>query len=478
MGPWSHQLPPEPKPSPGARSAHGILRLSRDRSAKFLNRGSVFLLNGHEHLSFVAGARLLYAFIPVRATMRRTLFEPAHTAEANGRVLTDFYPAKTWLLFPLMVLLAGSMLPTRCWSVAPDAEGLTNTVQVRSLTMSEAQAQAPVIIHGAVTYYDGVANILFVQDPTGGIRVRSDRLAAPGLRQGKFVQVRGRTGVEGKAAVIVAESLVVLSNAVAFSSKHISLAQMATGQENSQWVSITGVVQAISIARQQRRLTMEISDGQETILAHIPGFSASNAAPVHLIHAQARLRGVAQARLGTPTAGIFIGKRPWVGDQLFVPSLKEVMVVQHAPLNVATRLIRPINSLLELQRDDEAVHVVKIAGTVTLTSETQYVYIQDHTAGLMVELVGQPQVRPGQRIEVIGFPELSGRSPCLSQGQITHVSEAAPVSPLKTTVRETVQGRWDGQLVKLEADVIASLPRSTPPHFLLLQRDGIIFETK
>jgi hypothetical protein len=81
----------------------------------------------------------------------------------------------------------------------------------------------------------------------------------------------------------------------------------------------------------------------------------------------------------------------------------------------------------------------------------------------------------GQRIEVVGFPDLSGYSPRLSQAQITHVSEAAPVTPLRTTVKETAQGRWDSQLVKLEADVVASLPRRTPPHFLLLQRDGIIF---
>jgi PAS domain S-box-containing protein len=370
------------------------------------------------------------------------------------------------------------MLSSPVWSAAPDPEALTNIVQVRKLSAEEAERRLPVVIYGAVTYFDSVANVLFVQDATGGISVRSDRFEAPGLRQGKYIQVRGRTGVERQASVIRADSLMVLSNAAAFSSKHISLERMATGKEDSQWVSVTGVVQAISIARQQRRLTMEISDGKETILAHIPGFSASNAPPVHLIHSQARVRGVAQARSGAPVNGIFIGRRPWVGDQLFVPSVKEITVVQHAPVNVATRLIRPINSLLELQRDDDAVHVVKVAGVVTLVSETQHVYIQDHTAGLMVEITGQPQIRPGQRIEVVGFPDLSSYSPRLLQAQVTHVSEAAAVTPLRTTVRETALGRFDGQLVKLEADVVASLPRRTPPHFLLLQRDGIIFEAK
>jgi PAS domain S-box-containing protein len=382
-------------------------------------------------------------------------------------------------------MAAGWMLSATCLFAAPEPEALTNVVQVRNLSIDEAQRQLPVVIQGTATYFDGVANILFVQDPTGGISVRggreSDQLTAPGLRQGKFIQVRGRTGVDRQAPVVRAESLVVLSNAAPFSSKHISLEHMVTGKENDQWVSITGVVQTIFIARQQRRLTMEISDGTQTVLAHVPGFSASNTPPAELFHSQIRVRGVAQARAGIARSGangIFIGKRPSAGDQLFVPSLKEVTVLQHAPVNVATASIRPISSLLELQRDDDAVHVVKVAGVVTFVSESPYFYIQDYTAGLMVEVAGRPEVRPGHRIEVVGIPNVSGYSPRISQAQITHVSEATPLTPLRTTVKETAQGRHDGQLVTLEAEVVVSLPRRTPPNFLLLQRDGIIFEAK
>src|SRR6185503_12892576 len=127
---------------------------------------------------------------------------------------------------------------------------------------------------------------------------------------------------------------------------------------------------------------------------------------------------------GPVIPGIFMGKRPWAGDQLFVPNLKEFTVVQHDPLNVATRLIRPINSLLELQRDDEALHVVKVAGIVTLVSESQHLYIQDHTGGLLVEVANHPDAKPGQRVEVVGIPDVSGYSPRLRQAQITQVSEA------------------------------------------------------
>jgi PAS domain S-box-containing protein len=410
--------------------------------------------------------------------MRSALLGPAHNAEANGGAPTDFRRARRWRRLPVGIVAAGLILSTPCLPAAPDSEALTNVVQVRSLSVDEAQRQLPVVIHGAVTYFDSAANVLFVQDHTGGIGVQGDRLAAPGLRRGKFIQVRGRTGVDRQAPVIRADSAVVLSNAAPLSSKHISIERMATGHEDSQWVSITGVVQSMFMTPQQRRLTMEISDGKETIRAHILGFSASNVAPAHLYHAQARVRGVAQARSSAAVTGIFTGKRRWVGDQLLVPSLKEVTVVQHAPLNAATKLIRPINSLLEVQRDDEALHVVKVAGVVTLASDKQHLYIQDRTGGLLVEMAGQPEARPGQRVEVVGLPDVGGYSPRLRQAQITHVSEAGPVTPLRTTVRETAQGRWDGQLVKLEAEVVASVPRRTPPHFLLLQRDGIVFEAQ
>ena len=366
------------------------------------------------------------------------------------------------------------ILSTSCLSAATaNSEILTNIGQIRKLSVDDAKRQLPVVIHGAVTYFDSVAQILFVQDPAGGgISVQGEQLTAPGLRQGKFIQVRGRTGVDGQLPVIRAEGLLVLSNASSFPSKHISLERMATGQEDSQWVSVTGVVQGLSIERPLRRLAMEISDGKETIHTYIPGFSSSNPVPTRLMHTQVRVRGVAQARSGAAIRGVSVGNR------LFTPSIKEVTVVQHSHLDGVPKVIRPIKSLLGLDRDDDTMHVVKVAGIVTLASQTQHFYMQDHTGGLMVELASQPDVKPGQRVEVVGFPDFSGYSPRLSQAQVTHRSEATPVTPLRTTVKDTVQGRLDAQLVKLEAVVVAALPRRIPPNSLLLQRDGIIFEAK
>jgi PAS domain S-box-containing protein len=371
-------------------------------------------------------------------------------------------------------MAAGWMLSTPCLPAAPEPTPLTNVVQVRKLSLDAAQLQRPVLIHGAITYYDGGSNILFVQDATGGIAVQGEQLTTPSLRQGKFIQVRGRTAVDRKMPVIRADSLLVLSNAPSFSSKHISLERMVTGEENSQWVSTTGVVQGIVIGRSRQGVTMEISDGKETIRAYIPGLS-TNAAMTQFLHEQVRVKGVAQAGSGTRTA--YGGKNPST-DQLFVPSLREVNIVQSSQLSGVPRVILPIKNLMQLARDDGVVHVVKVAGVVTLGSKAQHVYIQDYTAGLLVDLPGRPEVRPGQRIEVIGIPDLNGYSPRLSEAQIAHVSEAAPVIPLITTVREAALGRLDAQLVKIEADVVASLPRKTLPNSLLLQRDGIIFEAK
>jgi hypothetical protein len=222
--------------------------------------------------------------------MRSTLLGPAHKTESNGGAPTDFRPARTWRPFSLGIVAAGLILSTPRLPAAPnsDSEALTNVVQVRSLSIDESQQELPVVIHGAVTYFDKAANVLFVQDHTGGIGVQGDRLAAPGLRQGKFIRVRGRTGVDRQAPVIRADSTVVLSNAPPLSSRPISIERLASGQEDGQWVSITGVVQSMSITRQQRSLTIEISDGKETIRAHIPGFSTSNVPPAHLYRTQAR----------------------------------------------------------------------------------------------------------------------------------------------------------------------------------------------
>jgi len=168
--------------------------------------------------------------------MRSALPRPTHYAKANSSASIDARRARRWIPFPVAIVGAAWLCSTDALPAGADAEVLTNVVQVRTLSAEQAQRQLPVFIHGAVTYFDSAAKILFVQDYTGGIAVQGDRFAPPGLRQGKFVRVWGRTGVDGQVPVIRAESAVVLSNAAPFSSKHISLERMATGQEDAQWV--------------------------------------------------------------------------------------------------------------------------------------------------------------------------------------------------------------------------------------------------
>jgi signal transduction histidine kinase len=350
-------------------------------------------------------------------------------------------------------------LPADAAAAGPDEQAdalLTSIHQIRQLGSDKLSQKPKIRLRGVVTDLYGT----YIEDETGGIELlfRPDQSdLAPTL--GNYIAVEGFADwVDGDVAVHV-ESVKSLGKGSLPSAKPSSWNELSSGHGVDQWVEIEGVVHA--------------SDGSHVLLdcegeqALATIRSAPAPAVDNLVDAVVRMRGV-----GT----IARDQHQVRGITLIVPSLDYVEVVQ-APVEPLALPTRNISSLLHGYGTKSLRRRVKIEGVLTLQDGDQY-FLQDGTGSAMViakqsivltraghwvfwqSTQGQPtsanyQMQPGDRIEVVGFPELRGYSPLLTEAQFHRVGSSAPVAPVQTDANGIFAGNLDSTLVSLEGVLLS-----------------------
>ena len=174
------------------------------------------------------------------------------------------------------------------------------------------------------------------------------------------------------------------------------------GTEDTKWVEVEGIVNAISVAEKQSWLELDVAVLNDHFTAHIPGYTATNSLPTWLIDARVKLQGVVQT---LPNR-----RGPALGFEMFVPSMDSIDVIRESPKEPFSLPTRAINTVLQADSHTPPGHRVKVHGVVTLQWSDRQIYLQDDTGGIAVELVSPLSLAPGSRLDVIGFPKMSGYS--------------------------------------------------------------------
>ncbi|MGC3957797.1 MAG: ATP-binding protein [Verrucomicrobiota bacterium] len=187
----------------------------------------------------------------------------------------------------------------------------------------------------------------------------------------------------------------------------------------------------------------------------------------NLVDAAVRVRGVGVTALDD--------RGRIQGIHLLIPSLEHVDVIE-PPANPETLPIRPIGSLLGLSGPRESYHRVKVEGVVTL-QENQKFFLQDANGAALAILKEEVvldarfgrsrwlfwrtqqtnapvradlRFSPGDKVELVGFPETRSYSPALTEVAVRKISGGNPVKPYEATVNGINDGRADSQLVAVE----------------------------
>ena len=145
---------------------------------------------------------------------------------------------------------------------------LTSASQVRQLSPAQVKLGVPVRMLGIVTYADRLSSDCFIQDSSGGVRVRFASGQIPPAA-GLKVEVSGVAAAGGSAPTILAARATVLDVARLPASVSISPAQLADAVYRYKRVAVPGVVQSISSDR-PGLVSVEIGVQGATIRAKVP----------------------------------------------------------------------------------------------------------------------------------------------------------------------------------------------------------------
>jgi signal transduction histidine kinase len=342
----------------------------------------------------------------------------------------------------LLLPLAAILLPL---SLALSAETapvlLTNTAQVFSLPQPQVEdGKTPVRIRGIVTYYEpGV--LLFVQDATAGVFVYYS--GAPlRVQAGQNLEVTGVVAPGLYSPIISSPKFQPLESGSSILPRPVSLAEIDLGGLDAQWVEFTGVVRGLTPLPDRLGLELAVPPHRITVwVTQREGYERT-----HLVGSYVRVRGV--------VAGSYDNRR-LAAFRVCANKLSDVTILQEATENPFAEPLLSIRELRGRQARSLIPGRVRTKGIVTLCWRDRVLFIQDSNAGLEVqsmESVGD--LRPGDAVEVVGFPGPVLGSPTLEDALIRKVATGPVPKAVHISTEDLCHGDYCQELVEIEAELL------------------------
>jgi signal transduction histidine kinase len=329
---------------------------------------------------------------------------------------------------------------------------LRQIAQIRNLPANEAARGYPVNIRGVLTYADPDSFDLFIQDSSGGIFVAVNREKFESIPAAlQLVEITGYTGPGDYAPVIEAEQLRVLGEAALPNPKSATIPVLMTGAEDSQWISLNGVVRSQTVL--DDTTTLSLATGDSTVTVLVPD-TIKHPAPRNFVDAWVEVRGVC--------ATVFDNHRHLQAIRLDVPNWDEVRTWSVGAEDPFALAVRPVNQLLEFHAGDEGFHRAHVRGTVLLCRTDGSFYLQDATGGILVQAQATPGlIKTGQILDVAGFPSIVNKWPVLQEAIVRVAAEKSTLTPAFVPPESLLSQTLYGTLIRLQARVIGHVTGAT-----------------
>lgn len=352
-------------------------------------------------------------------------------------------------------LKAGVLAPTNVIQKAED---------IRDLTVAQASQHYPVKLQGVITFYDTNLFMRFIQDETAGIYFFPFIATnGPALAAGQLVELEGTTDPGEYAPVVQPGQIKVLSTGTFPPARPVTYQELASGEEDSQFVDVQGVVRAVDFDPQTKYYSLEIETGCGRVTALVAKLPVKTRDL--LVDSAVRIHGVCATR--------FTSRRQLFDIRLLLPRPTDLVVELPAPQKPFAAPLRPISQVLQFAPHSPLGHRVKVEGTV-IYAQDQTLYIENETDGLYVRTKQADSVIPGDRVEVLGFPAQGEYTPLLQDAIFRKIGSVAMPLPQTITADEALKGTCDSRLVRIEATIL-DRGRQSPDEFLALESDGCIF---
>jgi Signal transduction histidine kinase len=390
-----------------------------------------------------------------------------------------FLSGTTWLVLLMLFMVNNKVCPA---ATQPQVTPFQNAAAILALSEDQADRHDPATIRGIVT---GVTDYgLFIQDKTAGIW--AEWKGTHNFVPGDVVEVNGRTGPGLFSPVVEPSSIVKVGHSTLPKPKRITLKQLLTGNEDSQYVEVEGTIRSVWIRPEvapAQRVWLNLALDGRTIRATLPSKDAT--AANKLIGARIRFTGNAACSKNL--------NRQFTSVLLTASSIKNVTVIKQPPEDLFSVPRLPIARLLQYRSENDPDERVKVSGIVTYNRPGDYLIVEENNRALLVKSYQSNRVTLGDRIEVAGFPTPAPSGPFLDDAVIRLVGRGEMPQPASVSITDLSSGKLNYTFVTIEGKLLqrvyepsrevllidvektllrAELDNSTTPDLLKRVREG------
>lgn len=332
-----------------------------------------------------------------------------------------------------------------------EAGTLTRVLDIRTLAPDVAETGVPVHVRAVVGFIESSGTV-FIQDDTAGTHLRMPLRKGPRVAVGDRLEVRGKTFPGLYIPGIQEVELSITGHGPPPVAVPASYDDLAGGRYHYQRVVVEGLGRTLA-PLDENRSVLRLALGARVIEVRVDAPLTS--APVI---EDARLRITALA------AGGINDRRQLVFPYLRVAGWEDVAVTEPAR-SVEELPVTPVANLLRYGTADQALHRVRVRGTVLAALPDGRLFVRDEkpefkdevpvVRALAIRLSEPAALEPGATVEAAGFPAMERFSAILVDARLLPPSAPpAPAlvpEPVPLTSATLLQGRNDCDLVTLPA---------------------------
>lgn len=315
-----------------------------------------------------------------------------------------------WLLF--FLCLAPALLH------GDEPRAITSIGALRRLPPEQAAHALPVHVRGVITRC--THDEIYLQEGSDAVFVRPDpkrELYLPG----DYVDIIGVTSEGHFLPIVIETASHRIDHRTLPTPIRANYDDLASGRLDCCWVEITGVVRTFEPHYSGGTVCRLSTDG--TVLQIEVG-NFTGAAPVQLIGATIRVRGVA--------GGLKNHQRQIVQPIVWVTPTADTFEVETSPpADLFGLTAQPVATLLSFPDTARPATVSKIAGQVTWAESPTHLFIRDASDSVEIRLQAPCLVRVGDDVQVAGFAEHGTIKPVLVDAFARVTGHRAPPPPIR-----------------------------------------------
>jgi len=320
---------------------------------------------------------------------------------------------------------------------------LTRVVDVRSLSVAEAEQGREARITGVVVYVDRSG--ILIQDETGSTFFRPTERQMF-LKVGDEIEVHGFTQMGRYLAGLGPSEVRVLrrgQNAPAIS---VGLDDVVFNRYFYQRVAVEGIVRSVDVKNDW--IALRLAMGSRILEIR---FAQSLPPNRKLVDARVRIKGISAGSINDQRQVVetFLRIQSWDDIEILDPAVPDELVPHLAP-----------SELLSFHPFGRTERRIEVAGTVTAVYADGEIYLQEGKTAFAARLTGHVELSVGDRIELIGFAEVFQFAASVVDAEIRRRVPGKSPEAIAISSPDLLNALHDARLIAVEARVVDAFKSS------------------